>query len=129
VGRPRPALVFLLPAASWGQRGDVTARLVDSLPIVPGSAPLRLVTDAALSPDAHVLAVRTYAQVYTFATDSLTGRVRGAIPPGVCNIVALGVWPGEGVTWFGRSGRLLLTSEGRESPMGVVQCPMPRSGQ
>ena len=78
-------------------------------------------------PDAQTLAVRTYAQIYTFATDSLTGRVRGAIPPGVCNIVAVDLWPGEGVTWFGRSGKLLLTSEGRESPMQVVDCPMPRS--
>jgi hypothetical protein len=126
-GRLRPALVFVLPASAWGATGLVTAQLVDSLPIVPGSAPLRTITDASLSPDAHVLAVRTYAQVYTFATDSLTGRVRGAIPPGVCNIVEFDVWPGEGITWFGRSGKLLLTSEGRDSPMHAVACPMPRS--
>ena len=126
-GRLRPALVFRLPADAWGSTAPVQAELVDSLPIVPGSAPLRVITDASLSPDARTLAVRTYAQVYTFATDSLTGRVRGAIPPGVCNIVAVDLWPGEGVTWFGRSGKLLLTSEGRESPMQVVDCPMPRS--
>ena len=126
-GRPRPALVFVLPRAAWESSGPVVAQLVDSLPIVPGSAPLRAITDASLSPDAHVLAVRTYAQVYTFATDSVTGRVRGAIPPGVCNIIAFDVWPGEGITWFGRSAKLLLTSEGRESPMVVVDCPMPRS--
>jgi hypothetical protein len=125
-GRLRPALVFVLPPDSWGKPGPVVAQLVDSLPIVPGSAPLRYVTDAALAPDARALAVRTYAQVYTFAADPATGRVRGAIPPAVCNIVALDVWPGEGITWFGRDNKLLLTSEGRGSPIQVVDCPMPR---
>src|SRR5689334_20834317 len=61
-GRLRPALVFVLPANAWGTSALVTAQLIDSLAIVPGSAPLRLITDASLSPDAHVLAVRTYAQ-------------------------------------------------------------------
>jgi len=126
VGRLRHALVFVLPADAWGKPGPVIAELVDSLPIVPGSAPLRVITDAALASDASVLAVRTYAQVYTFATDPATGRVLGAIPPAVCNIVALNVWPGEGVTWFGQGRKLLLTSEGRDSPMQVVDCPMPR---
>jgi len=125
-GRLRPALVFDLPPDSWGKPGPVVARLVDSLALVPGSAPLRFITDAALSPDARALAVRTYAQVYTFATDPATGRVLAAIPPAVCNIVALNVWPGEGVTWLAPSGKLLLTSEGRFSPMQVVDCPKPR---
>ena len=125
-GRLRPALVFELPPDSWGKPGPVVARLVDSLALVPGSAPLRFITDAALSPDARALAVRTYAQVYTFATDPATGRVLGAIPPAVCNTVALNVWPGEGVTWLAPSGKLLLTSEGRFSPMQVVDCPKPR---
>ena len=124
--RLRPTLVFHLAAAAWG-RDTAVADLVDSLPIFPGSAPMRQVTDAALSPDAQWLAVRTYAQVYLFATDSTTGRVRGAIPPSVCNIAPLGRWQGEGVAWFGRSGKLLLTSEGRQSPMFAVDCPMPRS--
>jgi hypothetical protein len=125
-GNLRRALVFELTPDSWGKPELVVARLVDSLAIFPGSAPLRVITDAALSPDAHVLAVRTYAQVYTFATDPATGRVLAAIPPAVCNIVALDVWPGEGVTWLAPSGKLLLTSEGRFSPMQVVDCPKPR---
>ena len=125
-GRLRPALVFVLPPDAWGKPGPVVAQLVDSLPIVPGSAPLRLITDAGLAPDARSLAVRTYAQVYVFATDPATGRVIGAIPPAVCNIVALNVWPGEGVTWLAGSTKLLLTSEGRFSPMQIVDCPMPR---
>ena len=126
-GRHRPALVFRLAADVWTRSTPAMAELVDSLPIIPGSAPLRVITDASLSPDAQTLAVRTYAQVYTFATDSLTGRVRGAISPGICNIIAFDLWPGEGVTWYGRSQKLLLTSEGRDSPMQVVDCPMPRS--
>ena len=128
-GGLRPALVYVLSADAWGRAAIAVAQLADSLPIVPGSAPLRVITDAALSPDAHFLAVRTYAQVYMFATDSITGRVRGAIPPAVCNIIDSEVWPGEGVTWFGRSNRLLLTSEGRESAMHAVECPMPRGDQ
>jgi hypothetical protein len=61
--RRRPALVFMLPAAAWNANTPVVATLVDSLPIVPGSAPRRQITDAALSPDGRRLAVRTYAEV------------------------------------------------------------------
>jgi hypothetical protein len=125
-GRLRPALVFMLPPDAWGKPEPVVAQLVDSLAIVPGSAPLRYITDAALAPDARSLAVRTYAQVFTFAVDPATGRVRGAIPPAVCNIVALDVWQGEGITWLGRSNKLLLTSEGHNSPLQIVECPMPQ---
>lgn len=124
---PRPALVFRIPASAWTGGTPAVAQLVDSLPIVPGSAPMREITDAALSPDGRLLAVRTYAQVYVFAADSSTGRIRGAIPPSVCNIVALGRWQGEGIAWFGHSGTLLLTSEGQRSPMFAVDCPIPRS--
>jgi hypothetical protein len=125
-GRLRPALVFMLPPDAWGKPGPVVAQLVDSLAIVPGSAPLRYITDAALAPDEQALAVRTYAQVFTFAVDPTTGRVRGAIPPAVCNIVALDVWPGEGITWLGRGNALLLTSEGASAPLQIVECPMPQ---
>ena len=127
--RARPSLVFRVPAQAWSQNAVAVAELVDSLPIVPGSAPMRQITDAALSPDARHLAVRTYAQVYVFATDSATGRIRGAIPPAVCNIIALDRWPGEGIAWFGRTGKLVLTSEGRASPMNVVDCPMPGTSE
>jgi hypothetical protein len=126
-GVARPSLVFRIPKSDWGADSTVVAQLVDSLPIVPASAPMRLVTDAALSPDGRHLAVRTYAQVYVFATDSITGRVIGAVPPAVCNIVPLERSPGEGVAWYGRTGKLMLTAEGRNLPLVVVDCPMPRS--
>jgi len=127
-GQPRPALVFTLPAPAWAPAGlsrPTEARLVDSLPIVPGSAALRTITDAALSPDARHLAVRTYAQVYIFATDSATGRVNHAVRPSVCNIAELAEELGEGVTWADARGRLVLTSEGAAAPMHLVTCPLP----
>jgi hypothetical protein len=94
------------------------------LPIVPGSAPLRLITDAALSPDGKHLAVRTYAQVYIFRTTS-TGLVDHRIAPSVCNIVSLGEAQGEGVTWADSRGRLVFTSEGANAPLHLASCPLP----
>jgi hypothetical protein len=123
--RLRPALVFSIPASAWSERGDVVARLVDSLPLVPGSAPLRQITDAALSPDARWLAVRTYAQVFVFATDTASGRVITSIAPTVCNVIELGEQQGEGIGWLGVSGELLLTSEGNDEPFRVIDCPRP----
>jgi hypothetical protein len=125
----RPALVFKLPSSAWSETAPVTATLVDSLPIVPGSAPLRQITDAALSPDARYVAVRTYAQVYVFAADSVTGRMDASARPSVCNVIAFDRWQGEGVAWYGRTGKLLLTAEGHGSPMHVIDCPMPSRRQ
>jgi hypothetical protein len=121
----RQALVFMLPASAWTSNAPVVATLVDSLPIVPGSAPKRQITDAALSPDGRLLAVRTYREVYIFATDSATGRVDGSVRPAVCDITAFDRYQGEGIAWYGRRGTLLLTSEGRQSPMYAVDCPLP----
>jgi hypothetical protein len=125
-GRLRPALVYQLPAAAWLDTAQTVARLVDSLPVVPGSAPFRVVTDASLSPDAHHLAVRTYLQVFVFATDSSTGRVDHAVAPSVCNIVSLGEAQGEGISWVDNRGRFVFTSEGGASPLVIANCPVPR---
>jgi hypothetical protein len=124
-GRPRPALVFVLPGEAWDAQAAAVARLVDSLPIVPGSAPLRVITDASLSSDSRYLAVRTYGQVYVFATDSTTSRVIDSIAPTVCNIIGLAEPQGEGITWYGSSRKLLLTSEKLGSPLHVIACPLP----
>lgn len=123
-GRLRPARVYRLPAAAWTEPIPATAESVDSLPIVPGSAPWRAITDAALAPDTRHVAVRTYTQIFVFAADSLTGRIITTTPPAACNVAALGV-VGEGVAWSGASGRLVLTSEGKGAPVHVVSCPMP----
>ena len=121
----RPALVFVLPESLWAASGRAVASLIDSLPIVPGSAPLRYIGDASLSADARHLAVRTYAQVYVFATDPVTGRVDHSVRPTVCNIVPLDEMQGEGVTWVDDAGRLAFTSEGREAPLHLASCPLP----
>jgi hypothetical protein len=123
--RLRAALVYVIPADAWTKNERATAQLVDSLPIVPGSAPLRMVTDAAFSPDGKHLAVRTYAQAYIFATNAQTGRVDHSVKPAVCNIVPLGEPQGEGITWANAKGRLLFTSEGRNAPVKIGTCPMP----
>ena len=123
--RLRPALVFRVSASAWGSERAV-AQLVDSLPIVPGSVPFRLITDAALMPSGRFLAVRTYAEVYVFATDSVTGAVNHRIAPRVCAIGELGERQGEGMTWANENGRLVLTSEGRRAPLRLGDCPLPR---
>jgi hypothetical protein len=119
-GRLRPARVYALPASAWST-GPAVARLVDSLPIVPGSAPLRTITDAALSADGARLAVRTYTQLFVFDTDPASGRVRRPAPTAVCDLVSLNEPQGEGITWLG--ARLLLSSEGRGEPLRIISCP------
>ncbi|HET9275619.1 MAG TPA: hypothetical protein VFN96_06090 [Gemmatimonadales bacterium] len=127
--RPRPSLVFALDPGAWLRPDSVAvARLIDSLPVVPGSAPGRLVTDAALAPDGHHVAVRTYGEVFVFAADSSSGRIRMDVPPSVCSVMELGERQGEGVTWLDSSGRLLLMSEGRREPLHVYTCPLPSVG-
>ena len=123
--RPLPALVYRLPASAWAEKGRVVAELVDSLPIAPGSAPFRLITDAALSPDAKHLAVRTYMQLYVFATDSSTGRVNHEVLAAVCNLLTVNEAQGEGVTWADNAGRFLFTTEGQRAPIALADCPLP----
>ena len=124
--RPLPALVYRLPARAWAEKGRVVAELVDSLPIVPGSAPFRVITDAALSADAKHLAVRTYMQLYIFATDSATGRVTHEIAPALCNLLTIDEVQGEGVTWADNRGRFVFTTEGQRAPIVLADCPLPR---
>ena len=124
-GHLRQALVFRVPASAWGAHDRVVAQLTDSLPIVPGSVPFRLITDASLAPDGRHLAVRTYAQVFIFATDSVTGAVNHAVAPTVCDVSSLGEAQGEGVTWANAIGRLVFTSEGRRAPLNLGDCSVP----
>ena len=125
--RPRPALVFRIPPTAWDSSGIVTAALVDSLPIIPGQREGAQITDAALSPDGKLLAVRTYADVFVFAVDSTSGLPRHDIAPGYCVIARLREQQGEGIGWWEDQRRLVLTSEGRNAPMYVVSCPLPES--
>jgi hypothetical protein len=124
--RLRPALVFRIPADAWSSKKSVVAELVDSLSIVPGSAPLRAVTDASLSPDGRHVAVRTYSQLFVYAADSMTGRINAGVAPAICNLVPLGEAQGEGVSWVGSSGRFAFSSEGQGAPLHLAGCPLPR---
>lgn len=123
--RPLPALVYRLPASAWLEKGRIVAELVDSLPIAPGSAPFRVITDASLSPDATHLAVRTYMQLYVFDTDSATGRVNHVVSPAICNLLTVDEVQGEGVTWVDPTGRFLFTTEGNRAPIALASCPIP----
>jgi len=127
-GTRRPTLVFRVPPGAWEAGGVATATLADSIPIVPGAATRQQVTDAALSRDGHVLAVRTYAAVWLFAADSLTGLPRPGVAPVICNVAALREPQGEGVGILAvgdRSVRLVLASEGDKEPFRFVSCPRP----
>lgn len=127
-GGLRPALVFMIPADAWRRpERHAIARLIDSLPIVPGSALGRQITGASLAPGGEAAAVRTYTQLYVFRADPATGRIRTTIPPTICSIAGLEERQGEGVTWFGHPALWMLTSEGRGEPAWVVHCAPPES--
>ena len=122
----RPALVYRIPAAAWRAHERIVVDLVDSLSIVPGSQPLRTITDASLSSDGKHLAVRTYGELYVYATDSATGRVSHALAPSVCDVTSLAERQGEGVTWARPDGRFVFSSEGRGAPLHLANCALPR---
>ena len=125
-GRPRPALIFAIPARAWQDTGSlITAALIDSLPIVPGSALGRQITGADRARDGRAVAVRTYTQLYVFRADSSTGRILTTVAPTICSIAGLDERQGEGLAWFGDGGAWVLTSEGRDEPLWVVDCPAP----
>lgn len=119
----RPALVFRIPPTAWASREKVVATLTDSLPIVLESALQRMITDAALSPDGRWLAARTYRQLYVMKVDPVTGAVDQSRPR-VCNIFDLNELQGEGLTWVKPPATLLLTSEGKNEPLHIIDCPV-----
>lgn len=127
-GTRRPTLLYRVAPGAWAAGDTAVARLVDSIPIVPGAATRQQVTDAALSRDGRVLAVRTYADVWLFAADSLTGRPLAGVAPVTCNVSALHEPQGEGVGILAvheRRVRLVLTTEGDREPFRFVTCPRP----
>jgi hypothetical protein len=112
---------YRVPAAAW-RRGEATAEAMDSLPLAVGRAAGRLVTDAAVSPDGSIVAVRTYAEVFLFRLAPDGELVAGARV--ACELGALDLL-GEGIDWLD-SHRLVLTSEGVLGTAGTVsvaRCP------
>ena len=118
-GRHRSALVYRIGKEAWQATGVVVAQLVDSLPIIPGSAPGRLITDASLAPDRRLLALRTYTELYLIDADPATGRPSAGAPRRVCDLTPVQERQGEGVAWLDGSGTFLLSSEGSEVPKTV----------
>lgn len=123
--RPRRALIFKVPSSSWDSSGTVVASLVDSLPVVPGERQGGQISDAALSPDAKLLAVRTYDDIYFFEMDSVTSLPKSGQTPGPCTLRGLREDQGEGIAWWWDRRRVVLTSERRNAPFHVVSCPLP----
>ena len=123
--RPRQALIFKVPPSAWDSSGIVTVPLVDSLPIVPGESQGRQVNDASLSPDGTLLAVRTYAEVFIFRVEPASGLPEAGQLPVPCTIAGLSQERAEGVAWWWDGRRLLLTSERRNAPIHIIECPLP----
>ena len=121
--RPRHALIYKVPGSFWDSSGTVVANLVDSLSIVPGERQGGQISDAALSPDGKLLAVRTYGDVYIFEMDSVSQLPRPGQSPLPCTIRQLHEEQGEGIAWWWDQRRLVLTSERRNAPLHVIECP------
>jgi hypothetical protein len=119
-GRRGGIRLFRLPSEAFGQRTRALATLVQTLPIDPERLFGRWVTDAAVAPDGHRVAIRTYTELFFFPLLPL-GRLG---TPVSCNVAGLEP-QGEGVEWLDDT-RLMLTSEaitGRgPAPIHVVRC-------
>ena len=124
--RPRRALIFKVPGSFWDSSGTVVADLVDSLPAVPGERQGGQISDASLSPNGKLLAVRTYDDVYLFEMDSVTQLPKPGQAPVPCTIRQLREEQGEGIAWWRDQRRLVLTSERRNAPLHLVECPAPK---
>jgi hypothetical protein len=121
-GRRGGVLAFRVPAASWQHR-RITAVRVDSLPIKPSLRTGRVVTDAAISPDARRVAVRTYREVWFFTRES-DGRLAPDQRHPACDIAGLEP-QGEGLDWWD-GDTLVLTSERGLFSAGTItllRCP------
>jgi len=123
-GRRGGVLTFRIPASGWALRSASKAVRVDSLPI-PANLPLgRLVTDAAISPDGRLVAVRTYRELWFFARASDGHLTLDRTRP-VCDLTGL-QRHGEAVDWWD-GDRLVLTSErglARAGTILMVRCPV-----
>jgi hypothetical protein len=121
-GRRGGVLAFRVPAAGWQHR-RVAAVLVDSLPIKPSLLTGRVVTDAAISPDARRVAIRSYREVWFFTRES-NGRLAPDPRHPACDIAGLEP-QGEGLDWWD-GDTLVLTSERGLYPAGTItllRCP------
>ncbi|MGH7732241.1 MAG: hypothetical protein ACREOE_00710 [Gemmatimonadales bacterium] len=120
--RVRRPEVFRIPASAWGRRDTVVAELTDSLDLDPRAGVEMWVTDAALAPDGHTVAVRTYSYLYLYHLDP-GGHLVPTAPAPRCRLTGLGA-QGEGVAWLGPD-TFVLTSEKffiLPASIAVVRC-------
>ena len=110
ITKPRtgPPELFRVPVSAWGRRDTLTIERLDTLPIDPRVGIENWVTDAAVAPDGHTVAVRTYGYLYLFLLHP-DGRLTLAAPGPVCDLSGLGA-QGEGVDWLD-AHTVVLTSE------------------
>lgn len=123
-GRRGGVLTFRVPASAWAQRRVAKAVRVDSLPIAASLPIGRVVTDAAISPDGHLVAVRTYRELWFF-TRTADGHLSLDPARPVCDVTGL-QRQGEAVDWW-QGDTLVLTSErgsARAGTIVMVRCPV-----
>lgn len=126
-GRNRAPRMYWIAAEAWA-KGTATAQFVGELPIPTSLLLGHLVTDAALSPDDRILAVRTYKDIYFFRRRD--GAKLPDQPDGVCPIS--GVDPqGEGLAWWNERTWLLTSEATRFSPgvITLLECRSPASAR
>src|SRR5216117_1062260 len=121
-GRRGVIQLYRVPRNAWGGDTVVTASPLQRLPIPPFARLGRLVTGAAIRPDGRLVAIRTYAEIYTF----VPGEGGRLVPSGrpVCNITGLEV-QGEAIDFLDDS-TFVLTSEADRRGRGsihTVRCP------
>jgi hypothetical protein len=96
-----------------------------AVPFLDSTIPLTMISDAALSPDAHHVVIRTPKVALVFEADSASGRINPWSKSTLCRLTILRQHQGEGVSWVNDAGRMVFTSEGRGAPLNVASCPLP----
>jgi hypothetical protein len=116
-GRTSPVLVYSVPHTAVDQQVTI-ATIVDTLPIDARAGIMNQVTAAAMSPSGHLLAVRTYTQLFFLTTASSFTLASPA-----CNI-GLRQPQGEAVDFLDATS-VVLTSEsalGRDGGVARARC-------
>lgn len=119
-GRTVGFLHYRVPASAWN-KPSAMAQLLGGLAIDEGGGLGRLVTDAAISPDGRLVAVRTYQEIFFFHLND-RGTLRST---GVgCSVAGLEL-QGEGVAWLDQETVVTTTESVLGIPGGVSvgRCP------
>ena len=123
-GRSGGVLTYRVPPEAWALNSISKALRVDSLPIQANYPLGRVVTDAAISPDGRLVAVRTYRELWFF-TRAEDGHLSLDPARPVCDLTGL-QRQGEAVDWW-LGDTLVLTSERASTRAGtimMVRCPV-----